>query len=1136
MMLLIMTSCNDEEHVQRVDSLNDKAYHFHYISLDSTLHYSNLAFDESGNYKTGRVEALNNLAFVDIMRMEYGKAEVRLNKIISTTDNQIELMVANVQMMRLCQRESRNKAFYDYYWRATRNLERISEERNSLTDRQERRVVYAETEMKIVLSTYLYYVGQLDSYVSVLSSIDESAEIKTDTAQLLNYFYNIGAGGFFQGGTMYEIKQREFDYLLRCYHLAEYGQYSFWQANALQAMSEQLQNKEMRPLLKAARLSTFKALNIDEVPDSLLAENFAERALDIFLEYKDVYQVAGAWRTLSDCYFMTGNYLQAIECLNEALNADTLINQAPALTSSIYEKLSINYSAIDDKQSSDFNRNLYLDTQENTRQDRELEARAERLDKVSMQLSILILVVVLAIILLTVLLFVLTHKRKKSERENTTESFLAPLNEWKVQEMQTTENIAEQHEEIIENQQKAELLLERNLHKNIEQRAKMAIINSITPFIDRILSEINCLQTRVETKETVDSRYDYMLELTNKIDEYNGVLTQWIQLRKGELSVKVESFRLQELFNIVAKGKSSFNLKKVNLIVNETEAVVKADKTLTLFMINTIADNARKATNEGGDVVISADETVDFVEISIADTGKGMTEKQMNEVFNHQPTASVQHGFGLMNCKGIIEKYKKISQLFSVCQISVESTEGKGSVFKFRLPRGIMRVVIAMLCLCTHLSSNANKATYQDTAKIYADSAYFCNLQGEYERTIFFSECACRYLNKYYKVIMPEGRDTMTIIADSKANTAELKWHADSLPINYNTILDLRNETAVAALALHKWDIYNYNNTIYTRLFKERSADHSLVEYVRQMQKVSDTKNASIILLVILFFSIIPLYYVFYYRHKLYYRMLVDKVNLINATLLGNTDEKIKLEQINEIWGKDASKIYATTPAATALNDIVEQIIKALENSIQVKMHDAEEMELAEDELHRLNYENSRLHINNNVLDNCFSTLKHETMYYPSRIRQIIESSTRNLDALNEITQYYKELYTILSMQAQNQLEGNLRIEHRLTSYLESIPQKLFPDTSPSIRMKKIDATYTLYIYEYKGVSLSEEQIVNLFTPLTSNLQCLLIRQIAREIGETTNHRGCGVYARKNKNNSIEVVLTLPSKVKLNKI
>ena len=37
------------------------------------------------------------------------------------------------------------------------------------------------------------------------------------------------------------------------------------------------------------------------------------------------------------------------------------------------------------------------------------------------------------------------------------------------------------------------------------------------------------------------------------------------------------------------------------------------------------------------------------------------------------------------------------------------------------------------------------------------------------------------------------------------------------------------------------------------------------------------------------------------------------------------------------------------------------------------------------------------------ILDNCLSTLKHETMYYPSRIRQLVDEPDGQLEAIDEL-------------------------------------------------------------------------------------------------------------------------------------
>jgi hypothetical protein len=82
------------------------------------------------------------------------------------------------------------------------------------------------------------------------------------------------------------------------------------------------------------------------------------------------------------------------------------VEQAPDLIASIREDLCLVYSAADDKQKSDYNRNIYLDLQEQTRQDRQLEARATELKFSIHGLNLLIAIVILMIIIVTVLLIV----------------------------------------------------------------------------------------------------------------------------------------------------------------------------------------------------------------------------------------------------------------------------------------------------------------------------------------------------------------------------------------------------------------------------------------------------------------------------------------------------------------------------------------------------------------------------------------------------------------------------------------------------------------------------------------------------------------------------------------------------------
>ena len=984
-----------------MDKLNTLSYAYHYRNIDSTALYARQALGLSSDYGSGRAEALANLAFVSLVSMNYAEADSLLDEAIALTDNQVELLVCYVQQMRLCQRRSENRQFYEWREQAVSALKRINEERSQLSERQRKRLAYAESEMAIVTSTYYYYVGLERQSVEALRQLNAD-EVRHDTAQYLNYLYNIGAGGVLTEGTPEQIHQEEINYLNRCLSIAGRNGYVYFEAQAKEALADHTANLQQ-----------------------------AEEALRLFKAYGDVYQIAGAYRTLASCYHAMEDDASALLYLDSAL-IDPRINQAPDLVASIREQLSVAYSAVNDKPNSDYNRNIYIDLQEQTRQDRELEARAGLLDHAVNQLNLMIWAVMGAIILLIFFLWLFNHLNKKQKEDHELDDLLE-----------------EKNEQVAE----ARLRVEKNERRQLEQRAKISLAMSILPLIDRILHDVNRLDN-LEHLEYLDN-LEYIRELTDNINAQNDLLTQWIQLRQGELTLHIESFPLQQLFDMVARSKTSFAMKGVSLHVEPTAATVKADRVLTLFMLNTLADNARKFTPREGQVDISAQEESDFVEISVRDTGCGMSQEVLDHVFDHKTIidkSSTSHGFGLMNCKGIIEKYRKISQIFSVCLLQAESEQGRGSRFYFRLPKG---KVMALLALMVWGSLTSQAADALERAHVYADSAYFSNINGTYARTLQFSDSCRYYLNAHYIQQYPDGHLLMTRQGDLSSLPSEIQWYHDSIPTNYQIVLDIRNESAVAALALHQWELYAYNNKVYTQLFKEMSADNTLADYCRTMQQSQTNKRIAVILLLVLLVLIVPAYYMLYYRHRLYERFHRER---------------------------------------TQQNNI----------------------EMAEDELRRAELEDSNLHVANAVLDNCLSTLKHETMYYPSRIQQLMDAG--DISALREVTAYYRDLYDILIRQAIEQVD-RIKLHVRPVAIYgqqvlgdENLLRYLFELLE--VRGKKQEGRDMI------TSEVKDDNYVVFHIPLTSHLSPLtsyLCRQIVRDHGEATNRRGCGITSEENK-------------------
>ena len=1138
---LCFSACSPA-HQYEVDKLNSQSYALHYRNLDSTKVLAKRALALSDDYPTGYAEACNNLAFVAIAKMDYKLAKQWLNHVEERSDNQIELLIADVQNMRLCQREARNKDFYAYREKAMRRLRRIGEETDNLPSREYQRAVYAQSEFAVVASTYFYYVQLEKPMIQALNQIDPDA-LEQDTAQYLNYLYNYGSGGAITHGTQHEILQAEFDMLIRCYMLASGpNPYPYWQANALQAISEHIQDEDNREFLIRNNLPAFQYLNIEQMPANLLAGNFAQRALNLFSSYGDVYQTAGAHRTLAECYWQIRDYQSSLDCLNHALYDNKAIFQAPDLVASIREQMSLAYSALDDKVKSDYNRNAYLDLQESSRQDRQLEARAAQLDDTATILNVMIIAVIALIVVAVILLYVFDYMKRKKAKEESTDELFKPLHDRMELNAQKHKEFLEKFEEEKERHMELTMRVTTNKERNVEQRTKVEFANSNLSYINRMLNEVTRLCKGGETEKVRKERYQYMLELVDVIEGYNSTLTRWIQMKQGMLSLRIESFSLQQLFDIVEKGKTSFQMKGIRLVVKPTDAVLKADRALTLFMINTIADNARKFTPAGGEVVVEAQVKAEdkYVEISITDNGKGMDEEQLAHVFDRAYTGG--HGFGLINCKGIIEKYKKTSRMFDKCDISVQSEVDKGSRFAFRLPAGRMLLLSLLIALFSCLPSGSAWAKMQKSPGVhhqhkrtavkkplnlqradqYADSAYFSNVNGHYERTLAFADSAREYLNRHYLSLHPKGTFLMVKFPKSGA-IAELQWLRDSLPTDYNVILDIRNESAVAALALHQWDLYASNNKVYTQLFREMSADNTLDDYVRTMEVSKNSKNVAVVLLILLLLQLPLAYYLLYYRHILRYRFAVDKVNTINQILLSSSSDKEKLQRISEIWDEKTSR----RANSEQLNEVVVRIEKTLNDGMADVRKDYSRLELLEDEIHRTEYEGDKLYVANQVLGNCLSALKHETMYYPSRIRQLIETNPEDVESLRELIEYYKSVYTMLSTQAMEQAKGMVRLDYHL---LERLFEILIGNT------KKCDIRIgTTAGNPYADVSVKQyespydsRQINDFFSSTTVDVNYLVARQIAREVGDITNLRGCGLSSAGCSDGSAIITVVLP--------
>ena len=1258
-------SCTDmvpTKEVRLIDSLNGKAYAYRYRSLDSSYKYANEAYRQVNFYKSGKAEASNNLGFCAFMAMDFDRAEALHKEVYKLTKNELELLIADIGLMKIYQRTAMNKEFYDYRNSALKRMKRIREESDLFADRHEAlRLDYAFTEFFIVSSIYYYYLQQRQEAITSLNRIPED-EALTDTNQLLYYHYIKGSASLVEATKPEDRKMREFDQLYITWRTAVQTNHPYFEGNGLQGLANLMVSPNNFELFRTRRGYALDQFGFPV--DSLLPLRMAQRALEKFREYNDLYQIAGAYVSIGKYMNEHGRYTEALDTLAKALDcvnqhhmlyyhhaADTLdklhvfvegdttytgvpwimqedVRTVPEWISRIREQLSVSYAGLGMKYASDYNRNIYLDILNYTRQDKELESRYLSLEADSRQMTLVLSLVIVGLVLV-VILWWFFNKRSKIRNQVDVERLqriltlcrditssipmnvpliqqgidqlfgkgrlqleipeegkaaLVPLHRlnrdekalvhvlepyivWAADNEQMVEALSDERMQLEKQRYVYEQHIAGNKRQNLIKKACLAIVNGINPYIDRILNEVHKLTERgyIDNAKIKKEKYQYIDELVTTINEYNDILALWIKMKQGTLSLNIETFSLNELFELLGKGRRAFEMKNQKLEIEPTTVMVKADRALTLFMINTLAENARKYTPEGGTIKVYARITEDaYVEISVEDNGRGISEEDVAHIIGEKvydsrvigmknaadPEVLKENkgsGFGLMNCKGIIEKYKKTNDLFRRCVFDVESELGKGSRFYFRLPSGVRKAMgVLLLCLllplgmvsCLHdpippmlqdgdsivVVMDSAYEDLLDVASDYANAAYFANVDENYELALQYIDSAMLFLNEHYEKYARPDRPHRYMKLVGEGTPAEISWWNELFDSDYHVILDIRNEAAVAFLALKQLDAYSYNNSAFTDLYKLQGEDQTLEAYCRQLERSNTNKTVGIILCFVLLIVSLVGYYFLYMRKRLQNRLNLEQVLEINqkvfaASLVrpqeqenaealqreestlkeipqrivdeafGSVNELLTIDRMGiAVYNETTHRLeYASRPGQE-MPEMVEQCFSAGEylseqhlqaiplmveaggehqcvgvlylerregteqetdrllfelvaryvaivvfNAVVKLATKYRDIESAHEETRRASWEDSMLHVQNMVLDNCLSTIKHETIYYPNKIKQIVgrlnaqnlsETEEREaVETMTELIEYYKGIFTILSSCASRQLE-----------------------------------------------------------------------------------------------------------------
>ncbi|HOO98227.1 MAG TPA: two-component regulator propeller domain-containing protein, partial [Bacteroidales bacterium] len=253
---------------------------------------------------------------------------------------------------------------------------------------------------------------------------------------------------------------------------------------------------------------------------------------------------------------------------------------------------------------------------------------------------------------------------------------------------------------------KNELIFEKTKAKNLHEldmlklRMFTNISHEIRTPLTLILGPLEKLIKKKVPDEEIPSHLSLIYRNTKNLDSLINQLLDFRKLEAGSLKLDEKQDDMVALISEVVQSFREFAAEKnisleFHTLKKKIMAIYDPDKVKTI--VNNLISNAIKYTDEKGLVTIQLslifvsedDDSLNdqsdrqYIEISVRDNGKGISDRNIDKIFNRFFRADSGHegtgtGIGLSLVKELVKLHQGT--------ISVVSNPGKGSKFTVRLP------------------------------------------------------------------------------------------------------------------------------------------------------------------------------------------------------------------------------------------------------------------------------------------------------------------------------------------------------------------------------------------------------------------------------------------------------------------
>ncbi|MBU2045653.1 MAG: HAMP domain-containing histidine kinase, partial [Bacteroidetes bacterium] len=224
-------------------------------------------------------------------------------------------------------------------------------------------------------------------------------------------------------------------------------------------------------------------------------------------------------------------------------------------------------------------------------------------------------------------------------------------------------------------------------HNEIKDRLFTIISHDLRKPIHQLSSVINLLEENLLNREEMEHIMPSISESVKDTSELLDSLLFWaksqmkgFKLRIIETNIKVF---VDEKLNHLQQNAKEKEIQIVNEVADNI--LIKIDELLMSIILRNLVSNAIKFSNAGDKISISFSEDKDNFNLLVMDTGAGMNNEQLGDLFTPKVKSTkgtkdeVGSGLGLIFCKDLIEK--------SGGRILVSSELGAGSEFCLKIPK-----------------------------------------------------------------------------------------------------------------------------------------------------------------------------------------------------------------------------------------------------------------------------------------------------------------------------------------------------------------------------------------------------------------------------------------------------------------